>query len=247
MSPRTNNWHALCTYQPNSTALRHQNQLKIGSKMANQIETNARTRAPEEILHPDSRSLFRYWESVRRENSAPSRENIDLKRLKSLLPWLGILERHPLKPEYTWRLAGTGICRLWAKDLTSRQFTVDSDQSEVDSIAQIMDNVMASHQPCIARFRATYEDGDLLGLEMLCLPVLTNDGRTTHMFASIVPFHKPYWLGERALEKLQLSSVKMIWTEHQDETLRRAVPLHAQTSAGPSRPVFSVIDGGLRK
>jgi hypothetical protein len=237
-------WHAPCTTIANSTALKHQNQLKISPTMTNQIESSDTAKAPEEILHPDSRSLFRYWEGARRENSAPTRADIDLKMLKNILPWLGILERHPLKPEYTWRLAGTGICRLWAHELTGKLFHVDNVQHEDENVAQLMDNVMASHQPCIARFRAAYEEGELLGLEMLCLPVLANDGRTTQMFASMVPFHKPHWLGTRQITKLQLSSVRMIWTEHQHQTLRRAVPPRLVSSDRQSRPVFSVIEGG---
>ena len=40
--------------------------------------------APEEILHPGSRALFRYWETIRMEDSAPNRRRLDLNRLAPL-------------------------------------------------------------------------------------------------------------------------------------------------------------------
>lgn len=212
--------------------------------MANTRETTANQRTPEEILHPDSRTLFRFWESIRGENSTAQRSNIDLRQIKELLPWLAIMERHPLKPEYSWRLAGTGICKIWHKEITGDIFMADWDQFERDTVCRLMDNVIASHQPCVARFKAVYEDGEMLGLEMLSLPVTASNRQTTQIMAGFVPFRMPLWLGQNTISRLELSSVKTIWTEHYKQAPRHVPDVARDTASSSSRPLFRVIEGG---
>ncbi len=215
--------------------------------MANNSENSPHQRTPDEILHPDSRALFRFWESVRGESSAAQRTKIDLKQIKHLLPWLAIMERHPLKPEYSWRLAGTGVCKIWKHDLTGHTFMADWDRFERDTVCRLMDNVIASHQPCVARFKAVYEDGEILGVEMLCLPVSAMDGRTTQIMAAVVPFRSPYWLGQNQLARLELSSVRMIWTEHSAQTPKHVPDVVPGNQRKNAKPLFRVIEGGLQK
>ena len=214
--------------------------------MANTNENSISQRTPDEILHPDSRALFRYWESVRGELSIALRSDIDLKQIKHLLPWLAILQRHPLKPDYRWRLAGTGVCQIWKRELTGQQFMDDWDRFERDTVCRLMDNVIASHQPCVARFRAVYQDGETLGIEMLSLPVMATDGRTTQVLAAVVPFRAPYWLGQSDLTRLELASVKMIWTEHSAQTLKHVPDVVPADRQANTTPLFRVIEGGLK-
>ena len=44
------------------------------------------------ILHPSSRALFRFWETMRAERSAPLRADLDLKKICSLVPHLFVAE-----------------------------------------------------------------------------------------------------------------------------------------------------------
>lgn len=215
--------------------------------MANITEISTHQRTPDEILHPDSRKLFRYWESIRGERSAATRDDIDLKHIKLILPWLAIMERHALKPEYNWRLAGTGICRIWNKDLTGARFMADWDRFERDTVCRLMDNVIASHQPCVARFKADYQNGETLGIEMLSLPVTAANGRATQILAAVVPFRDPYWLGQAELSHLELNSVKMIWTEHGSHAGRHVPDVVPGGPRGTPAPSFRVIEGGLKK
>ena len=76
---------------------------------------------PEEILHPGSRALFRYWEALRGEMSAPPRDWLDLRKIRSLVPFLFMIERKPGR-DYVWRLAGTKVCRLWSMELTGKRW-----------------------------------------------------------------------------------------------------------------------------
>ena len=80
----------------------------------NQIE-----KAAIEILHPASRQLFRYWEGLRAERPCPTRSEIELSRLVSLLPNIAILEK-PVNERWTYRLAGTKVCDLLQQPMTGK-------------------------------------------------------------------------------------------------------------------------------
>lgn len=214
--------------------------------MSNITEISTKQQISDAILHPDSRNLFRYWESIRGENSAADRKDIDLKQIKRILPWLAILERHPLKQEYHWRLSGTGADKIWKQELTGQTFMTNCDRFERDTVCRLLDNVIASHQPCVARFKATYGNDEMLGIELLALPVTAADGRTTQILATVVPFRTPYWFGEAELFCLELSSVKMIWTEHSARAPKRVPDVVPASLPATTAPLFRVIEGGLK-
>ena len=116
-------------------------------------DTTKATATPEEILHPGSRALFRYWEGVRGEMSAPPRDWLDLQKIRMLVPYLFMIERKPGQG-YSWRLAGTRVCELWGKELTGGPAFTQGDRFERDSISRLLDGVVDAHQPFVLRFRA---------------------------------------------------------------------------------------------
>ena len=202
---------------------------------------------PEDILHPDSRKLFRYWESIRREKTAPTKADLDIRQIAGLLPFLGILERHPLRQVYHWRLAGTGICKVFARELTQRRFLEGWPEFETSVLSRMLDTVVSTHQPSIARIKASSEHGEIIGLELLVLPVTTDRPNVTHLLVALVPFREPIWIGEVPLATFELSKVKMIWTEHANGHANTdfGAALIQSTSQVTHRPHFRVIDGGL--
>ena len=204
-------------------------------------------RTPDDILHPDNRQLFRYWESIRGEQSAPSKSDIDLKKISRLLPYLGILERHPLRQLYHWRLAGTGICKLFNSRLTGEQFMSDWQAFESSVVSRMLDSVISSHQPSIARIKASNSQGDSIGLELLALPYATSKPNITHLLVGIVMFREPSWLGQQEITGIELSKVKMICTEHASShsASGAAISLSPAQAGDINQPLFRVIEGGL--
>jgi hypothetical protein len=168
--------------------------------------------APTDILHPGSRALFRYWESIRGERSAPHRSDIDLRAIRGVLPWVGILERRGEDKSYRWRLAGTGICRLWGRDLTGCDLLDGWPGFERQSLLGLLDGVVDGLQPFVARFTAEPELHEPVGVEFLALPTQAKD-ESIHVLCASLPFIEPAWLGWRPLLKFELSSVRIIWTE----------------------------------
>ncbi len=202
---------------------------------------------PDDILHPSSRLLFRHWESVRGEDSAPRKLDIDLKHLAGLLPNIGILQRHPLQPVYHWRLAGSGICKIFGTEVTKTRFMEGWDDFESTVISKALDASISGHQPCVARLRAYSPHSDLTGLELLALPVTTKTANVTHLLIGLFRFREPAKADRQPLTHFDLSRLKMIWTEHAREKVhcQRRKEQQSGIAETPARPVFRVIDGGL--
>ncbi len=203
-------------------------------------DTRSDINIPADVMHPGSRELFCYWERIRGEASAPPRAHIDLKAVKRIVSWLALIERAPASPAYCWRLAGTGICRLWGRELTGRQVLEDWRHVERDTMRKAFDGVATALQPFVARFAARSLDGEEVGIELLALPVYPAARRQPQILASLMPFREPVWSGECRLTSFRLSSLRVIWTEPlPGEDTRILLP--------ERRPqgFLRVIDGGL--
>lgn len=205
-----------------------------------------KTKIPSDIMHPTSRTLFRFWEASRGEMAAAKKQELNLKRVAKILPSLGILEREVAKPVYKWRLAGTGICKLWGHEITGHDVLLGWPEFERQTMLAGFDMVVATLQPCIARFKAVTNLGSEIGVEFIGFPIQDTQSGAIQILTAIVPFRSPDWLGTQDLVNFEISSMRKIWTE--------ALPTDSfGTSAnvklnkqGKMQPFLKVIDGGRR-
>lgn len=167
--------------------------------------------APEAILHPGSRSLFSYWNGLRGARSAPGRQEIDLRAIAPILPWIGIVERQAGRRPHRWRLAGTGIARLWGDGLTGRQVAADWPDIHRRALLRALDGVCDRRQPFVARLKAVSAAGEAVGIELFAAPVEASDGASIQTLCCVVPFREPHWLGRIALVDVELSALTAIW------------------------------------
>lgn len=204
------------------------------------IDTPPESVAPADVMHPGSRRLFCYWERIRGEASAPPRTHIDLKEIKRIVSWLAVIERPAASPDYGWRLAGTGICRLWGRELTGRPVLENWPVSERQTMTRAFDGVVTLLQPFVARFAARCTAGEEVGIELLALPVYPDARQRPQILASLMPFREPRWSGEQRLTAFRLSSLRVIWTEPlPGEETRALLP------EGRPQGFLRVINGGL--
>lgn len=198
--------------------------------------------APAEILHPGSRSLFRYWETIRGERSAALRSDLDLREISQLLPWLFISEPDALTGEHRLRLAGTGICRMWQENLTDKHLFSTWNRFEHRTVAELLRGTVENCQPFAMRVRAKTAHGSELGLEIMGLPVRAQNSEKIQVLGIIVPFRQPEWIGRDRLTSFELSSVRVIWTDRlPSETQPEGIRLR---HSRPAEPVLEVIKGG---
>lgn len=197
---------------------------------------------PEAILHPASRSLFSYWDWLRDVRSAPCRQEIDLRALTPVLPWVGIIERHDAlngRPQrHCWRLAGTGIARLWGNGLAGRQVADDWPEVYRRALVRALDGVCDRRQAFVARLRAISARGDAIGIEIFGAPVETSGGDSVQCLCTAAPFREPHWLGRIPLVEVELTTLVAVGN----------APLLGEIEGAPNRPQpatpFRLIQGG---
>ncbi len=191
------------------------------------------------ILHPSSRMLFRFWEAMRGDNPQPRRDDLDLHQIRQLVPNLFIGEYAVKARMFRWRLAGTGICELFRRELTGTNMLAGWDAFEVDTISRFLSSTMNSKQPAVLRFRMYTDRDQIVGAEMAAFPMLAVDGVTTHLLGGVFPFRETWSLGYTALTGFELSAARLVWTENLPEAPPQEHP------ATVARRSFHVIPGGL--
>ncbi len=203
-------------------------------------DTSELNRAETHILHPGTRMLYRYWEAIRAENAAPNRVDLDLAQVSSIVPNLLMLERDHMRHSFKWRLAGTQICDLYRKQLTGTDVLAGWDKFERETIKKLLDTVVTGLQPCLMRYRITTNLDQVIGVEMIGLPLHARNGSRFHVFGGIFPFRDISGLAYDAVKDLELSSTRTIWTDHlPGDKLLAGLPNSSRAMAG-----LRVIQGG---
>jgi hypothetical protein len=178
------------------------------------VNDNTETsQADSQIMHPGTRTLFRFWEKIRAENAAPSRNDLDLRQISSIVPNLVILDRDLLHQTYKWRLAGSETCLLYRQQLTSTDALKGWEKFERETLRQAFDTVVTRLQPCLVRFRLTTDRGQTIAAELLGLPIHARNGLRFHIFGGVFPFRDISGLGYDAITHRELSGTRFIWTE----------------------------------
>lgn len=197
-----------------------------------------------QMLHPGSRQLFRYWETLRAEKPFPRREDVDFGAIKAVVPDLVVIERDHLRSSFRFRLAGSRVCALFAKNLTSTDVFAGWDHFETDVIRRHLEIALTRFQPAVIRMRLTTDRAQQLAAELLVLPVQMQGSERVQLIGGLFPFRPAAGLGHVAILLRELVSARVIWTEHEGGFR----PAETVAHAAPERPVarnFRLIEGGL--
>ena len=210
---------------------------------------NAVTSPSGDILHPAARDMFAVWDATRQGRSAPCRSELDLRSIKKILPHVALIERHPLKLEFSFRLAGTGLRKIFGKELTGQDFLGIWPRIERPAISNLASDVIVRHDACTLRFKGFISDGRAEMLELLMLPLLPTRKNATHILATIAPVAEPYWLGDHPIVRTELISMRTLGIEcssvesvEEEVTAESDAPTGQKVSqTGP----FQLIRGGI--
>jgi hypothetical protein len=203
-------------------------------------DTSELSKAESHILHPGTRTLYRYWETIRAEKAAPNRGDLNLAQIGAIVPNLMMLERDHMRQTYKWRLAGTQICQLYRRELTGTDALAGWDKFERDTIKKLLDTVVTSLQPCLLRYRLTTNSDQVIGAEMIGLPLHARNGSRFHVFGGIFPFRDITGIGYEDIKQLELSGARTIWTDHlPGDKLMEGMPNSSRAMAG-----LRLIQGG---
>ncbi len=196
--------------------------------------------ATTKILHPGCRALFRYWESLRAERPCPRKDELDLKQIVQIVPFLSIIEHVTETKPWKFRLAGTQICAVFGREMTGLDALSGWDGFERNVIGNCLHMSKDRLQPSLIRMRFISEQNEVLAAEMIGLPVQNGKFAPVEILGGIFPFFDDKPKRPFIYQKRELVSARMVWTEHcvGDQLLDvvgRKIPVKLQ-----------VIQGGLR-
>jgi hypothetical protein len=207
--------------------------------------TNTTDNISQQVLHPGSRALFRYWETLRAERACPQRSDLQLKDIPSLVPHLFIWDWDAAKQSFIYRLSGTFVDYLNCKTMTGEDAFAGWDNFERDVMGRVFRVAHEKLHPGLVRMRLFSGFNEAIGAEMLILPMRSDDGRSVQLFGGLFCFTEPVRLALNKIVSRQLVTSRVIWTEHEglyplDGAADYAAP---ETQLAPKLP-FRVIRGG---
>jgi hypothetical protein len=192
-----------------------------------------------QMLHPGSRKLFRYWESIRAERPCPERSDINLRQIVEIMPNMVILEMNQLQTQWVYRLAGTEVCVLTNGGKTGQDALADWDNFEREVVSKAFAISQDRKQPCLVRMRFVFDKAPILAAELIILPVFDAKTQQTQLIGGLFPLLNGKQLLTSALVRRELVSARMIWTEHEaGDALMAQIGLTA-------KPYLRLIQGGL--
>ncbi|MGV3553212.1 PAS domain-containing protein [Rhizobium sp.] len=137
------------------------------------------------MQHKTTETVFNYFNALRAERSAPLRSEIDPAALKNVLPDIFILEKKR-DGIVRFRLAGTRICLILGRELREHAFTEIWDEPVSHRMRLAADTVLANRSALEVAVTAFDDEGETMPLEMLMLPLFSNEDHCDRIFGSLV-------------------------------------------------------------
>ena len=194
------------------------------------------------MRHPSTKTVFDYWNAQRGTRAAPERADIDPIAIRHALGDTFMLAAD-FVDELRFRLAGTRVCALFCREIKGETFAGLWNETSRDLIQELLGIVTSEQVGAVAGLRGRAADGDTVDLELLLLPLAHSGHARIRALGVLVPPQPPYWLGEKPVAELELTTLRHIGQEvprEQDAPeFGRRVP-----KGGRLRHGFVVYSGG---
>ena len=161
------------------------------------------------MKHNSTRALFNYWNEKRGHRLAPERADINPTDIRSILGDAMLLAAD-FADEIRFRLAGTRVCALFAREIKGEAFSALWSESSQEEIGTMLTALAEENVGAVAGITARTDDGAEAELELLLLP-LAHAGQTRiRGLGTLTPLTRPYWLGEQPVVELELRTLRHI-------------------------------------
>ena len=156
--------------------------------------------------------MFDYWNRQRGQRRVPSRFDIAPADIRNLLADAFVLAAD-FTDELRFRLAGTGICALFAREIKGESFnSLWSDASD-DQINALLSPVVDENEGIVAGVLGHTEVGARVELELLLLPPALDRRTRARALGILAPLHPPYWLGQHPVTQLEVRTLRNLGTD----------------------------------
>ena len=191
------------------------------------------------MKHSSTRELYAYWNTQRSDKPAPHRADIDPAAIRHSLSDVFILAADFVE-EQRFRLAGTRVCALFARELKGESFASLWTEKSKDHLRALLENVTEDNAAIVAGVVGRNDDGNPLDLELLLLPLMHQGHARVRAIGVLAATELPFWLGARPVKDLVLGTVRHLGGELDSKPRRFAAHLGGQLRRG-----FMVYQGGI--
>jgi hypothetical protein len=186
-----------------------------------------------------TKTLYDYWNALRGSRSAPDRRDLDPTKIRGALANTFILELTD-NEEFDFRLAGSHICSIYARELKGRSFTRLWHPRDRDAMGTLIRAVTEDHAVALITFTGMTAIHTRVTVETILLPVRHNGSTQTRMLGAMTALDEPYWLGVQPVVEQRISGLRLIWPDDQSHAeMARDV-----AAAVPADVVFATAAGG---
>lgn len=192
------------------------------------------------MRHPSTKAVFDYWNMQRGTRPAPERADIDPIAIRHALGDT-IMLAADFVDQLRFRLAGTRVCALFCRELKGEAFSALWNEGSRDLVQELLGIVTNENVGAVAGVRGRAQDGDIVDLEMLLLPLAHTGHARIRGLGVLVPAKPPYWLGEKPVAELELVTLRHVGQDHELEAEPR---LSQAPTGGRRRHGFVVYSGG---
>jgi hypothetical protein len=159
------------------------------------------------MKHSSSRELYSYWDQRRGVRAAPERGDIEPSCIRKALGDTFILSDDP-PAGHCFRLAGTRVCALFARELRGEAFPALWATSSRPAICDLLTIVANEMVGAVAAVSGRTMQGFVTDLELLLLPLRHRGQDGARMIGTLAPMSPPVWLGSGRLEGLVLGTLR---------------------------------------
>ena len=163
------------------------------------------------MKHPSSKAVFAYWNERRGGRPAPDRADIDPGAIRHALGDTFLLAAD-FAGQLRFRLAGTRACALFCRELKGEDFGELWSEQNRQPVEQLLASVTQEAVAAVAGATGRTEDGEAIDLEMLVLPLAHKDTTRVRVLGVLAPASPPYWLGEKALADIEMTTLRYLGT-----------------------------------
>ncbi len=202
------------------------------------------------MKHQATAELFRYWNELRGERSAPERNDIDPGAIRGVLADTFMLEFDP-DGGFPFRLAGTRVNALFDAEQKGRAFLEIWAAAERRNLLGILLTVANGPCPVVAGATAAPHGQEPCPFELLLLPMRHHGQTHSRILGLIKPVKAPAWLGLLPIGPMKLNALRVL-EEADDAEPRDKAPTPQRLAArlrqvrnrSSKHPILRVIEGG---
>jgi hypothetical protein len=196
-----------------------------------------------------TKTLYDYWNNLRGSRSAPDRRDIDPTKIRGALANTFILELNEGR-EFDFRLAGSHICSVYARELKGRSFARLWHPRDRDAMDTLVRAVTEDHAVALITFSGLTAIHTRVAVETILLPVRHNGSTQTRLLGAMTAVDEPYWLGVQPVVEQRITGLRLIWPDDQSQSdvardIAAAVPLDVAfgTTGAAPEPIVATVFG----